>query len=178
LKRLIEASEEFPAPVAFQCLIFAGQILEDERTLAECKVGLKDTLHLVLRRPPTSSGGPSTGAGGGGEAEIDDDDENEGGGKDSFWLPTAIVRRRAVSLASFAGDSGRVTIKLLSNGRSFTLTVRPTTTVLELMELFKRQVGISLRRQRLVFAGNQLLQSKMTLADYGIGKDDDTITSG
>jgi hypothetical protein len=166
VKKKIEASEEFPAPVALQRLIFAGQELEDERTLAECEIRWKYTLFLGLHLPPTSSGGPST------EAEVEDEDE--GGGKDSSWLPTAIVSRRAVSLASFAGDSGHVTINMLT-GSSFTLTVRPTTTVLELITMIEEREGVPVEQHRLVYLSNQRqyhLESKMTLADYGIGKDD------
>ncbi|XP_065656442.1 uncharacterized protein LOC136081934 isoform X2 [Hydra vulgaris] len=48
VKYKIECKEDIPSE--FQCLIFDAKHLEDERTLSDCNVQNKSTLHLVYRR--------------------------------------------------------------------------------------------------------------------------------
>ena len=51
LKRELEATEE-DMPAARQQVVFQGRLLEDARTLAECKVERESTVQVALRAPP------------------------------------------------------------------------------------------------------------------------------
>jgi ubiquitin C len=127
-------------PIDHQSLIFAGHILDDEKTLEDCRAPKGSTLHLVIKLRPSS------------DIETPADLEIPSG----LEIPPDIQTSSGI----------QIVIKTLED-KIIELTVETSDLVEDLRNKIENKEGIPPNQQRLIFGGNQLEDGKK-LAEYNV----------
>ena len=188
LKEIIQEKEGFPADQ--QRLMFAGKELEDQYTLSNYNIQNESTLHMLLR---VRDGMPifvKTLTGKTLTIKVEPSDtilvlkeiiqEKEGfpadqqrlmfAGKeleDQYTLSNYNIQNEStLHMLLRVRDGMPIFVKTLT-GKTLTIKVEPSDTILVLKEIIQEKEGFPADQQRLMFAGKEL-EDQYTLSNYNI----------
>ena len=188
LKEIIQEKEGFPADQ--QRLMFAGKDLEDQYTLSNYNIQNESTLHMLLR---VRDGMPifvKTLTGKTLTIKVEPSDtilvlkeiiqEKEGfpadqqrlmfAGKDledQYTLSNYNIQNEStLHMLLRVRDGMPIFVKTLT-GKTLTIKVEPSDTILVLKEIIQEKEGFPADQQRLMFAGKDL-EDQYTLSNYNI----------
>ena len=178
-----DLADELGIPAAQQRLIFAGEELEDTKTLVDYNIQKEDTIHDVPKSYTVTwlndDGATidTTTVYYGDMPEyngVTPEKDEDGDYIYTFkgWSPeVSAVTGDVTYTAVFDSFKKYVVIIKTPKGSSYNLTVTNNTTIAQIKADLADELGIPAAQQRLIFAGEELEDTK-TLVDYNIQKED------